>query len=281
MSALLFVPEELTPLYFTPIYATLSREQQVAYNRLHGLYFLEQTIFFEQFLGLPGLRWMERHAPTPELQKEARDFIAEEDTHSGWFRTLLREIDPQTYTTTDFHLLGASAFQQSVTRRLSAGIAWLPALLWLQLMAEERALHFGRCFVRHADTMDPRFLEVQRRHLADEPGHIRRDLLFLDWLWPSTPPWLRRLNARFLHWLLREFFLLPKRSGKNVVLRWLDQNPELQALRPTLLAQWDDLQNNPTFLNSLYPRKALPKTAELASRWPEMKFMDHFLTACS
>jgi hypothetical protein len=51
MKALLYVPEELTPLFFTPSYASLTNEQRVSYNRLHGLYFLEQTIFFEQFLG--------------------------------------------------------------------------------------------------------------------------------------------------------------------------------------------------------------------------------------
>ena len=58
----------------------------------------------------------------------------------------------------------------------SRGVRVFPALLWLQLIAEERALYFGRAFVEHGDEIDPRFLAVQRRHLADEPGHIRRDV---------------------------------------------------------------------------------------------------------
>lgn len=278
MNTQLHVPEELTPLFFTACYATLTDAQRASYNRLHGLYFLEQTIFFEQFMGKPGLRWIMHHAPTAELRREAATFIAEEDAHSSWFRALLREVEPQIYAERDFHFLGASKLQQTLMSWLSAGVAWLPALLWLQLMAEERALHFGRCFVRHATDIEPRFLEVQRKHLADEPAHIRRDLRFLDWLWPATPAWLRRINARLLEWLLREFFLLPKRSGRRVVMTWLAAHPELKSKRDAILREWDGLGQNVAFIRTLYPRTALPKTAELASAWPELNFMSTILT---
>jgi hypothetical protein len=273
-----YVPEELTPLFFTPSYARLTEPQKISYNRLHGLYFLEQTIFFEQCQGKPGLLWLSRHAPSEELKREAADFLAEEDAHSTWFRALLREVEPGTYAHTDFHRIGATKRVQWLTRKLGAGIAWLPALLWLQLMAEERALHFGRCYVRHAGQIDPRFLAVQRRHLADEPGHVRRDVLFIEWLWPATPAWLRRINARFLEWLLREFFHLPKHSGKRVVMEWLSLHPELEPQRSAILDDWRQLGCNPDFLHSLYPRAALPKTAALASDWPELSFLKTFLT---
>ncbi len=278
MKGLLYVPEELTPLFFTPSYASLTKEQRVSYNRLHGRYFLEQTIFFEQFLGNQGLQWLAKHAPSADLRCEAEEFIAEEDQHSAWFRELLREVDPQAYAKSDFHMLAASDLQQALMSKLSASVSWLPSLLWLQLMAEERALHFGRCYVRHADQIDPRFLAVQRKHLADEPGHIRRDLLFLEWLWPTTPAWLRRLNAWLLEWLLREFFLLPKRSGKRVLLEWLRLHHELEPKRTTILTEWQQLKFNQQYIKSLYPRVALPKTAALASSWPELKFMEAFLS---
>ncbi len=278
MKALLYVPEELTPLFFTPSYASLTNEQRVSYNRLHGLYFLEQTIFFEQFLGKQGLQWLAKHAPSADLRCEAQDFIAEEDQHSAWFRELLREINPHAYAKSDFHLLAASDLQQAMMSKLSASVSWLPALLWLQLMAEERALHFGRCFLRHADEVDPRFMAVQRKHLADEPGHIRRDLLFLAWLWPTTPAWLRRVNVWLLEWLLREFFLLPKRSGQRVLDQWLERHPELSSQRAVILRDWKALSQNARFISTLYPRAVLPKTAELASAWPELSFMNTFLT---
>lgn len=276
--ALLYIPEELTPLSFTPCYAFLTAEQRVSYNRLHGLYFLEQIIFFEQCQGRSGLLWLIKNAPTEDLRREAKDFLVEEDEHSSWFRGLLREVESETYAHTDFHRIDTSAWVQWLTRSLGAGVAWLPALLWLQLMAEERALHFGRCFVRHAEQIDPRFLAVQRKHLADEPGHIRRDLLFIEWLWPATPSWLRHINARILEWLLREFFLLPKRSGKRVIMEWISFHPELEPRRSEIFKDWQELEQNPEFMRSLYPRAALPKTAALASRWPELKFMETFLT---
>jgi hypothetical protein len=276
--ALLYIPEELTPLFFTPGYSKLTNAQRATYNRLHGRYFLEQTIFFEQFLGKQGLQWLAKHAPSADLRAEAQDFITEEDQHSAWFRELLREIEPQTYAKSDFHLLAASRFQGALMSKLSASVSWLPALLWLQLMAEERALHFGRCFIRHAEQIDPRFLAVQRKHLADEPGHIRRDLLFIEWLWPATPSWLRHINARLLEWLLREFFLLPNRSGKRVIMEWLSLHPELEPRRSEILQDWKELEQNSDFMRSLYPLSALPKTAALASRWPELKFMETFLT---
>jgi P-aminobenzoate N-oxygenase AurF len=278
MKALLYVPEELTPLFFTPSYTSLTNEQRVSYNRLHGMYFLEQTIFFEQFLGKQGLQWLAKHAPSAYLRREAEEFIMEEDQHSAWFRELLREIDPHVYAKSDFHLLAAGDLQQAMMSKLSANVSRLPALLWLQLMAEERALHFGRCYLRHADEVDPRFMAVQRKHLADEPGHIRRDLLFLEWLWSATPAWLRRVNAWLLEWLLREFFLLPKRSGQRVLDHWLERHPELSSQRAVILSDWKALSQNTRFISSLYPRSALPKTSELASAWPELTFMNTFLT---
>src|SRR6187401_1294936 len=40
----LYIPQRLTPLAFTEIYAELSPFQRYRYNQLCGLYFLEQTI---------------------------------------------------------------------------------------------------------------------------------------------------------------------------------------------------------------------------------------------
>ena len=42
-----FIPDRLTPLYHTPVYAQLSDAQRLRYNQLHASYFNEQTIFFE------------------------------------------------------------------------------------------------------------------------------------------------------------------------------------------------------------------------------------------
>lgn len=275
---MLRIPESLTPLHFTPLYAGLAEEDRTAYNRLHGLYFLEQTIFFEQVMGRPGLDWIAARAPTEELRREARDFAAEEDAHTSWFRALLRDADPATYQNSDRSLLAAPAWLSRALSLLSGQIRFLPGLLWLQLMAEERAVYFGREFLAHASQIEPAYLDIQRRHLADEPGHIRRDEMFLRWLWPATPAWLRRLNARWLQWMIREFFYLPKRSGWRVVEHWLQDRPHLAPRRAEFRQAMRDLAHDPAYLRTLYPRKHLPRTAALAAPWPELSFLDRLLT---
>jgi hypothetical protein len=34
----LYIPEMLTPLYFTPLYADLTEDERLAYNRKHDLF---------------------------------------------------------------------------------------------------------------------------------------------------------------------------------------------------------------------------------------------------
>jgi hypothetical protein len=274
----LFVPESLTPLAFTPLYAELSEEDRLAYNHLHGRYFLEQTIFFEQLMGRPALHVLANSAPTEDLRKEARDFANEEDAHSSWFRALLREVAPGEYDASDFVLLSAPWLLQTLTKWASRSIRWFPGLLWLQLMAEERALYFGRIFLAHEAVMDPRFIQVQRKHLADEPSHIRRDEAFLNWIWPASPAWLRRLNARLIRWVIYEFLYLPKRSGWRVVEHWLATRPHLVGRTAEFRTAMNELSRNPAFLAALYPRKFLPRTDHLARRWPELAFFDSLLT---
>lgn len=125
-SGVLFVPESLTPLAFTPVYHTLTSTQRLRYNQIHGLYFLEQLVFFEQVMGRPTLAWLARHSPTPQLRSEAEHFLAEEDAHSSWFRGLLREIDPAHYTQGDFHLLEVSRTLRKAIKLPGSGVRFSP-----------------------------------------------------------------------------------------------------------------------------------------------------------
>ncbi len=274
----LYIPERLTPLYFTPLYSDLTEEEKLSYNRTHGLYFLEQTIFFEQVTGKPVLRQLARIAPDESLAAAARQFMAEEDQHTNWFRALLREVAPETYARRDFHLLTVPSMVPTVSRLLGQSVSILPCLLWLQLIAEERSLYFGNQFVEAGACLERRFLAVQRRHLADEAGHIRSDEVFIEWLWPRCGKWLRKVNARLLEWTLREFFHLPKRSGWRVVDHWLQQHPALLARRGEFRSAMIDLAKNDTYLRTLYPKKHLLRTCALAARWPELQFLQDFFT---
>lgn len=274
----LFIPESLTPLAYTPLYRHLGEEHRISYNRLHGQYFLEQTIFFEQVMGRPVLETLERIAPEEELRLEIRRFLAEENTHTGWFRSLLREVRPPTSDDRDFALLAAPSWGRSMMRLATRSVRRVPALLWLQLIAEERAVYFGREFLAVREQLDPRFLEVQQRHLADEIGHVRSDERLLHWLWPSTAPWLRRANAGLLEWSLREFFHLPKRSGWRVVDVWIRQHPELERHRGAIRREWHGLAGDAAYCATLYPKRHLTRTLALAGDWPELSFLGRFFT---
>lgn len=274
----LFIPEILTPLAFTPLYVELSDDEKLSYNHAHGRYFLEQTIFFEQLLGKPVLQKLIQLAPDEAIAEIARSSMDEEDRHTGWFRGLLREVEPETYNSTDFHLLEVKPMVPPVARMLGRSVNLLPFLLWLQLIAEERSLYFGVQFIKAAGEIDERFLAVQRQHLTDEAGHIRNDEIFIDWLWPRCGRPLRRLNARLLEWSLRELFYLPKRSGWRVVDHWLHRHPNLLPRRDEFRSTMAALADNDRFLLTLYPRRHLPRTCALAARWPEMQFLEDFFT---
>src|SRR5439155_4536436 len=103
---------------------------------------------------------------------------------------------------------------------------WFPFLLWLMHLQEERAMFFGRTFLHHVDSLEPQFVEVQRKHLADEIGHVRWDHILLDQVWPATPAWLRRLNVSLFRWMIEEYFSAPKRSALRVVARLVRELPE-------------------------------------------------------
>ncbi|MGV3533531.1 MAG: diiron oxygenase [Chthoniobacteraceae bacterium] len=272
-----YIPEKLTPLSFTPMYRQLTPEQRVRYNQLSGLYFLEQTIFFEQSMGGPVLAWLQRNAPEL-LRAHAAEFEIEEDRHTSWFRALLREVEPEWYEDDTLRFVRPSGVASAALNFCNVRPQLFPCLLWLQLIAEERAQYFSGTFLAAAEELDPRFLEVQRKHLADEGGHIRWDVAFVEWLWPAVPRLVRIANARILQFAMREFFYLPKRSGWNVIERLIVEFPELESRRGDLRAAMNSLGTNDAYLRTLYPRCVFPKTRNLASRWPELRFLGAFFT---
>ena len=272
-----YIPEKLTPLAFTSIYRELTPEQRLRYNQLSGLYFLEQTIFFEQCMGGPVLKWLQRNAPAP-LRHQAAEFEVEENRHTSWFRALLREVEPRWYADDSLKFVRPSRVAGAALQFCNVRPHLFPCLLWLQLIAEERAQYFSGTFLASADELDPRFLEIQRKHLADEGGHIRWDVAFVEWLWPSVLLPVRIANARLLQFSMREFFYLPKRSGWNVIERLMVEFPELAVRQADLRAAMHSLGTNEAYLRTLYPHCVFPKTRHLASRWPELGFLGTFFT---
>jgi len=81
-----FIPEEFTPLSYTPSYRALTEEQRLRYNQLQALYFNEQIIFFETAIGRKVLEAITaRFVATANLQKGLRQFLEEEQQHTEMF----------------------------------------------------------------------------------------------------------------------------------------------------------------------------------------------------
>lgn len=272
-----FMPESLTPLFYTAAYATLTAGQQCRYNQLNALYFNEQTVFFETALAQNVLGFFLAGSLPAKVRQQLEQFAREEREHTEMFRRLNSICAPEFYAGRDFHFIRVT----ETARRLLAAITrrpdWFPLLLWLMHLQEERALYFGRTFLQHSEELEPHFVATQRKHLADEAGHVRCDEWLLDHVWPRTSFPVRWVNARMLAWMLAEYFTVPKRAGVQVVAQLVAEFPELQPRQQELAAQLLGLKNDRAFCLSLYSPENASGTFRRFAAWPEFRCISRVL----
>ena len=264
-----FMPEQLTPLFYTNAYQSLSAPQRLRYNQLNALYFNEQIMFFERALAhnIIGQLLLE---PLPaELKRSLHQFLTEEEQHSAMFLGLNQRCAPTLYARQAFHFIQVPRMTSRLLNLLSRRPRWFPLFIWLMHLQEERALFYGRAFLQAAVELEPNFVATQRKHLADEIGHVRWDEALLDWLWPRTNPILRRLNARFLGWMIGNYFSAPKRSALRVLAALAQEFPELCAKENELRRQLLALGDDPRYRRFLYSPENVPATIERFNAWPE------------
>jgi hypothetical protein len=264
-----FMPEALTTLWFTPAYALLNETQRLRYNQLNALYFNEQTMFFEKSLARNVLGYFLRQPLPDDLKAGLKQFWAEEEQHTAMFRELNRQSAPGMYSQRDFHFIQVPPLAAGLLNAVSRRPQWFPFLLWLMHLQEERALHFGRVFLNSADTLEPHFVAVQRKHLADEIGHVRWDEALLDWVWPKSNPLLRRINVQIFAWMIKEYFTTPKRTALRIMADLIKTFPELQPQHPEFCRQLRALEYDPVYRRSLYCPENVPKTFKRFDAWPE------------
>ena len=262
------MPEQLTPLYYTPIYKSLTEFQRLRYNQLTGLYFNEQIIFFEKTLAQNVIGHFLSEPISDQLKKQLRQFIFEESRHSEMFRRLNRCCNPEIYGNQDFYFIEMPGLMSGFVNFVSKKPHWFPLFLWFVLLQEERSLFFGRTFLKSSDT-EPHFREVQRIHLMDEVEHIRWDKELLKWIWPRTSSILRKLNVHLLIWMVNEYFSTPKRAAVMVVRELVNEFPALRSQFPEIRFQLLELRNNLSFRRSLYSSDNVPDTFKLFRAWPE------------
>lgn len=264
-----FMPERLTPLYHSEVYATLSTAQRLRYNQLQSCCHNELTTFFEVSLAhtfLPAL--LARGAPEP-LASGLRTFAADEERHIEMFQRLNRRCFPNLYAHGDFHFVQMSPVASAVLRWITRQSRLFPMFAWLMLIQEERSAYYANEVLAEAGALEPHFVRTHRAHLADETGHVDWDLDIIDFVWRRAPQLIRSLNARILGWMLENFFCAPRRAALRVLDALIDEFPDLAPRKVELRQALLDLGRAPDYRLTLYSRAIVPKTYAGFDRWPE------------
>ncbi|PWU17308.1 MAG: hypothetical protein C5B50_11490, partial [Verrucomicrobia bacterium] len=266
-----FMPEELTPFYYAPAYKVLTEAQHLRYNQINALYFNEQTLFFEKTFARNILGYFLGASPSKKLEAGLRQFMFEEEKHSAMFRRLNQICAPAIYEKGDFHFIQVPRAAARILDFISKRPARFCFLLWLMHLQEERAIYFGRTFLKHAERLEPHFVEAQRAHLADEIGHVRWDEQLVDWVWPNTGRLLRRFNTWIFGWMINEYFSTPKRSAVRVIAALVAEFAELQPRQGEFCCQLRALGTDLAYRRSLYCSENAAKTFRRFDRWPEFR----------
>lgn len=268
-----FFPARLTALAHVPSWERLDAHHQLRYSQIYALYLNEQTVFFEELLAtnvLPALY----HRPDRiggDLADDLRRFEAEERRHSRWFREMNHRVDPSR-----FRLEEGSYVFIPVDAKMRAVSAWFarqpfafPCWIPLMLLQEERSISVARECLRKSNQLEPAFLNLHRKHLADEVDHVQWDLKLIERVWLPMPMWKRRLQARLFGAMMSEFFTAPKRAGKAVLQALIDEFPELKSLGSDLHRELGALRNSRDYHASLYSRTMTPRGFALFDELPE------------
>jgi hypothetical protein len=273
-----FIAGDLTPLHHTYTYQWLAPHIRLRYNQLHALYFNEQVAFFEQEMLTPALHALRREnsLPTP-LANALPVFLEEEQRHTAMFRALNQRCAPEFYARANSYFVRIDKAASLLIRTMARRPRVFPLLIWLALLQEERSLHYSKLCLQIADALEPHFVAAHRKHLSDEAGHIHWDEQLLDWCWPQMRRAGRLLNAQLLTWMVREFFFLPKRSGRRVVQQLVFEFPQLDLRE---LAQGlRGLARDPAYLRTVYSRQIAPRTLARAERCREFAGLARILRA--
>ena len=272
-----FIPEVLTPLYFTAIYRELDARQRLRYNQLQALYFNEQIVFFETLIGAGLMHGLMRVEWPADFKKQLQDLWDDEVRHTDMFRRLNRRCAPELYDHADSCFIQVPRPWMALLRWTTQHPRLFPLYLWLMLLMEERSLYYSGQFIRSKETLDANFVAAYRAHLLDEASHVRCDQDLIDRWWPGMPRLVRRLNARLFAWMVKEFFSAPRRGQMSVVHHLISEFPELKPRRAEIERQLLALAADDRYHVSIYSRDITPRCFARFDEWPELRVLENVM----
>lgn len=278
-----FFPTRLTALAHVPSWQELEPRHQLRYSQLYALYLNEQTVFFEELLAttvLPAL-YQRPDRIGEDLAADLRCFETEERRHSRWFRELNHQVDPKCFRLEEgsYVFIPASPKTRRVVTWFAQRPFAFPCWILLMLLQEERSITVARECLKMANQLEPAFVNLHRKHLADEVDHVQWDLKLIERVWLPMPMWKRRLQERLFGKMMSEFFTAPKRAGKAVLQALLDEFPELQSHDVRLHRELAELATSRAYHASLYSRAITPRAFALFDNLPEFHDIGRYLLA--
>lgn len=272
-----FIPENLTPLFYTPVYRQLTAQQRLRYNQLHALYFNEQIIFFETAIGRGMLETLQRESWPDGFEARLRQFWDDERRHSEMFRQLNRRCAPEIYARGQFHFIELPRLPVAVLSWATRHPRAFPLFIWLMFLQEERSLYYSKEFLRQRDGLEPNFVATFRAHLVDEVRHVPCDQELIERLWRQASPTLRRINARLFAWMLEQYFFTPRRAQLRVVEAFARESAELRGLELEMRRQMLALSKDADYQRTLYSRQIVPHCFEWFDQWPEFRPLERVM----
>lgn len=267
----LFIPEDLTPLYYAPVYRTLTQPQRIRYNQLFGLFLNEFVLLCELHFSKAYSSLLRAPHLSTLRRAEIKRFLEDEARHTELFTKLNQQAAPELYQQSGFHFIRLPRplhLAASVMMRFPRLFPFFFLLVYLQ---EEKLVHYSDRYAASADRVDPRFLSVYATHLEDEKGHIGLDLSVVAELWQRASKPVRRLNAWLMRVIFREFFTAPKRSGMRIIEQLVKEFPELQGKSTSLKEGLVAAGVGQGFLAQMYSYESVPSSLHFFEQHPELQ----------
>jgi hypothetical protein len=156
----------------------------------------------------------------------------------------------------------------------------VPAVLWIQLLQEERSIDISRRLLRMpADAIEPRYAAVYREHLRDEVRHVQLDARLIAHVHARQSRAGRRWTAAFLRWAVRHFFLRPSRSANRLLALLVEEFPELAPQAGAIRRELRAVAADDRYHAMMYSRASTPISFGLFDTHPELHSMRTVLRA--
>jgi len=277
-----FYCETLSPLFYTPSYARLSEPHRRRHTQLMGMLSNELIARLEADVVDRCLTAVERTGDLPpELADAVAGFRADERRHAEAWHRLNALSEPAWYgRAARSTLLGVPPLAGQLAPILARQPWAIAAILWIQLLQEERSIDISRRLLRMpAEAIEPRYAAVYREHLRDEVRHVQLDARLIAHVHARQTPAARRWTAACLRWVVGRFFLRPARSADRLLAILAGEFPELGPMVPTMRRELRAVADDDRYHAMMYSRSSTPTSFGLFDAHPEFHAMRRVLRA--